>query len=106
MAVGVFQTNGSAINVRDWIRITFNDGGDYVGRFSGLYNNPTHGRMFYLSFARPVDGSKPPEAIYCAIREGNGCEEALDAAVVIEKPKIKDGKPVIKTLVPSQSTVH
>lgn len=103
---GVVQSSGISIEPRDWLRITFKDGREFVGRFSGLYENPYLGLMYFLSFARPVDGSKPPDTIWCVMREGNGCEEALDNATPIEKPVKRKGKLVISPKLPGGAILH
>lgn len=103
---GVVQSSGISIDPRDWLRITFKDGREFVGRFSGLYENPSLGLMYCLSFARPVDGSESPTTFYCILHEGNGSAEALDNAIPIEKPVKRKGKLVISPKLPGGAILH
>jgi hypothetical protein len=103
---GVVQSNGTVVESKEWLCITFADGRRYVGRFSGVYENPSLGRMYYLSFARPVDCSEPSDTIFCPLRDGNGSEAALDAAIPIEKPIRRKGALVIMPKVPIGSVIH
>lgn len=105
MSDGIVQTDGTEVEPGDWIHVKFKRG-EYVGRFSGLYENPTHGLMYRLSFARRVDDPAKYDTVYCVIRPDNGGAEVLDKAVVIEKPKIRGGKITITPLLPSGAVLH
>ena len=100
------QKDGNILDPGTWVHLTANDGTEYVGRFSGVYENPRLGWMYYLSFARPTDGSKPAATFFWRMTDDNGAFASLENAVQIEKPKTKGGKPTITPLVPSLSTVH
>ena len=102
----VVQSDGTVVEPRDWLQITFADGQKYVGRFSGVYDNPSHGLMYYLSYARPIDGSKPIDTVFCFLVDGNGSEEALDSAVLIEKPTKRKGKIQIIPRRPEDAVLH
>ncbi|MFB9952060.1 hypothetical protein ACFFP0_24695 [Rhizobium puerariae] len=82
----IVQSSGTEIHPGQWIVITFRDGAEYVGRFSGVWNNPSYGLMFSLAFARPADGSKKPDTVFCRLEPDNGIAAALDAAKIIDKP--------------------
>ncbi|WP_271024944.1 hypothetical protein [Rhizobium sp. RCAM05973] len=103
---GVIQTNGTSVLPGEWLHIKFADVGEYVGRFSGLYENPTLGLMYYLSYARPIDCSESPTTLFCSIREANSCGEALDNAVPIQKPQKRKGKLVISPKIPDGAVFH
>ena len=105
MKNGIVQADGSQLAPGDWVHIKFKSG-EYVGRFSGLYENPRHGLMYYLSFARRLDDPVKHDTIYCAIRPENGGAEALKNAVVVEKPKVRSGKITIKPLLPDGTVIH
>lgn len=83
---GIIQSSGTEVHPGQWLEITFRDGKQYVGRFSGVWNNPSYGLMFSLAFARPTDGSKKPDTVFCMLKPDNGIAEALDAARIIDKP--------------------
>lgn len=102
----IVQSSGAEIQPGDWIHITFKDGDQYVGRFSGVYEHPSWGLMFRLAFARPPDGSKPSDMVCCFLKEGNGCAEALDNAIPIEKPTKRKGALVIKPRRPDGASLH
>lgn len=83
---GVVQSSGTEVNPGQWIQIVFNDGREFVGRFSGVWNNPRYGLMFSLSYARLTDGSSKPETIFCMLEPDGDIEAAIDSAKIVEKP--------------------
>lgn len=102
---GIVLPNGTELHPGDWLHITFNDGG-YVGRFSGVYENSRYGLMYRLSYAKPADGSRPCDTVYCIMKDGNGMKEALGTAVPIEKPVTRKGALVNKPIRPGGASLH
>lgn len=105
MSNGIIQTSGTELEPGDWLHIKFKDS-EYVGRFSGVYENPRYGLMFRLTFARRVDEPERHDTVCCFLRPENGCAEALNQAVVIEKPKLRGGKLSISPKIPEGAVFH
>lgn len=103
---GIIQPDGTAVHPKDWLLIKFKDGKEVVGRFSGVYQNPSFGLMYRLSYARPADGSGKSDTFFCPLREGNGCAEALASALIVEPPVKRNGKLIVRPIGKGDSVLH
>lgn len=105
MSHGIVQSNGTEIAPGDWLHIKFKSG-EYVGRFGGVYRNPHHGLMYRLVFARRLDAPEKHDQLFCSLEHPNGCAEALDQAIAIDKPTYRKGKLTFRAKVPEGTVFH
>lgn len=105
MSAGIVQSNGTEIEPGDWVHIKFKSG-EYVGRFSGVYENPHHGLMYRLVFARLIEDPTTHTELFCSLEHQNGCAEAIDEALLIEKPTVRKGKLSYRAKIPEGASLH
>ena len=62
--------------------------------------------MFRLTFARRIDDPAKHDTVCCFLKPENGCGEALDKAVVIDKPKLRGTKLSYRPKIPEGTVFH
>lgn len=82
------NTVSGMIDAGAWITIPLSSGDLMTGKFSGVYDNPTLGRMFMLSFARRHSDPSNRSTMCFVFPE---CEDRARLAFEVDGPMKSNG---------------